>query len=66
MGPKEGQDLEVVEANYHLRWEGITGVGMETDVAIRFVQAAPEGAEEAMLQHEMMALMLEAKRIYVD
>jgi len=58
----EGQDLGVVEAKYHLRWEGVIGAGMEKDVTIRFVQAAPEGTEEAMLQHEMMALMLEAKR----
>jgi len=35
---------------------------MEKDVTIRFVQAAPEGTEEAMLQEEMMALMVEARR----
>jgi hypothetical protein len=39
---------------------------MEKDVTIRFVQATPDGTEEVMLQHEMMALMLEAKRRYVD
>jgi hypothetical protein len=64
--PEKGQDLGVVEAKYHLRWEGVTGQGMEKDVTIRFVQATPDGTEEVMLQHEMMALMLEAKRRYVD
>lgn len=64
--PDESQDLGMVEVKYHLRWEGITGQGMEKDVSIRFVQAAPEGTEEVMLQQEMMTLMLEAKRRYVD
>lgn len=63
---EEGQDLDLIEVKYRLRWEGITGQGMEKDVSIRFAQAAPEGTEDAMLQHEMMALMLEANRKYVD
>jgi hypothetical protein len=39
---------------------------MEKDVSIRFAQAAPEGTEDAMLQHEMMALMLDATRRFVS
>lgn len=51
---EKGQDLGVVEAKYHLRWEGVTGAGMEKDVIIRIVKAAPEGTEGVMLQEEMM------------
>ncbi len=58
--------LALVEVKYRLRWEGITGQGMEKDVTISFTQEAPEGSEEVLLQQEMMALMLEAKRRFVS
>jgi hypothetical protein len=51
-----------VEAKYRLKWQGITGQGMEKDVTINSMQACDEGTEEILLQQEMMALMLEAKR----
>lgn len=56
----------LVEAKYRLRWQGITGQGMEKDVTINFMQACDEGIEETLLQQEMMALMLEAKRRFVS
>jgi len=64
--PEEGQGLGLVEAKYRLRWQGITGQGMEKDVTINFMQACDEGTEEVLLQQEMMALMLEAKRRFVS
>jgi hypothetical protein len=52
----------LVEAKYHLKWQGITGQGMEKDITIHFIQDCDEGTEEALIQQEMMALMIEAKR----
>jgi len=66
VGNDEGGPESLMEVRYHLRWEGVTGQGMEKDVTIRFVQDTPEGTEEIILQQEMMALMLEAKRRYVS
>jgi len=60
--PEEDSGQAFVEAKYHLRWQGITGQGMEKDVTINFIQACDEGTEEILLQQEMMALILEAKR----
>jgi hypothetical protein len=66
VGNDEGGPESLMEVRYHLRWEGVTGQGMEKDITIRFVQDTPEGTEEIILQQEMMALMLEAKRRYVS
>lgn len=63
--PEDDSGQTLVEAKYRLRWQGITGQGMEKDVTINFMQACDEGTEEALLQQEMMALMLEAKRRFV-
>ncbi len=60
--PEDNSSQALVEARYRLKWQGITGQGMEKDVTINFMQACDEGTEEALLQQEMMALMLEAKR----
>lgn len=60
--PEDDSGMAMVEAKYRLRWQGITGQGLEKDVTINFMQACDEGTEEALLQQEMMALMLEAKR----
>ena len=57
-------DEGLYEVRYKLRWEGVIGKGMEKDATIRIYQDVPEGTEEALLQEEMMALMLEAKRRY--
>lgn len=64
--PEDDSGMAMVEAKYRLRWQGITDQGMEKDVTINFMQACDEGTEEALLQQEMMALMLEAKRIFVS
>ena len=64
--PENDSSQALVEAKYRLRWQGITGQGMEKDVTINFMQACDEGTEEALLQQEMMALMLEAKRRFIS
>lgn len=63
---EEETGLGVVEVKYRLRWEGITGQGMEKDVTIQFTMEAPDGTEEVLLQQEMMGLMLEAKRRFIS
>jgi len=64
--PEDDSSMALVEAKYRLKWQGITGQGMEKDVTINFMQASDEGTEESLLQQEMMALMLEAKRRFVS
>jgi hypothetical protein len=60
--PADDSGQALVEAKYRLRWQGITGQGLEKDVTINSMQACDEGTEEILLKQEMMALMLEAKR----
>lgn len=64
--PEDDSGMTLVEAKYRLKWQGITGQGMEKDVTINFMQACDEGTEETLLQQEMMALMLETKRRFVS
>lgn len=64
--PEDDSGMAFVEAKYRLKWQGITGQGMEKDVTINFMQACDEGTEEALLQQEMIALMMEAKRRFVS
>ncbi len=64
--PENDSGMALVEAKYRLRWQGITGQGMEKDVTINFMQTCDEGTEEALLQQEMMALMQEAMRRFIS